>query len=106
MGRPPVCQETLVQEPAGDQAEPPTARGTRPAHPGFCTASLQTVGELASAAKAPQSSVLRYDSPQTRTQINWGGNSHLINVIFQPEQDKSVCVYVFFIVNHILQFLL
>lgn len=60
-----MCQGTLVQEPAGDRAEPPTARGTRPVHPGFWTASLQTAGGLASAAKAPQSPVLRYGSPQT-----------------------------------------
>ena len=95
-----------MQELAGDRANPPTARGTCPVHPGFWIASLQTAGELTSAAKAPQSSVLCYGSPQTRAQINWRGNSHLINVIFQSEQDKSVCVYVFFIVNHILQFLL
>lgn len=60
-------------------------------------------GGADSAVKAPQSSVLRHDSPKTRTQINWGGNTRLINVIFQSEQDESVCVCVLFIVNHILQ---
>lgn len=51
-----MCQEVPVQKREWGRAGPPTARGTRPAHTGFWTASLQTAGELDSAVKAPHSS--------------------------------------------------